>query len=121
MVAEQLPILREVPGPRGFVNCEDNLAFMRDIPSETMKLIVTSPPYNIGKAYEKRRSLDTYVSSQAQVISECVRLLHPRGSICWQVGNHITSDGEVVPLDILLYPLFKDHGLFLRNRIVWHF
>jgi adenine-specific DNA-methyltransferase len=49
-----------------------------------------------------------------------VRLLHPRGSICWQVGNHV-DDGEVVPLDIVLYPIFKEHGLKLRNRIVWHF
>ena len=101
--------------------CEDNLDFMRDLPAASMKLIVTSPPYNIGKAYEKRSSLDTYLSSQARVISECVRLLHPQGSICWQVGNHITADGEVVPLDVVLYHLFKDHGLVMRNRIVWHF
>jgi adenine-specific DNA-methyltransferase len=105
----------------GNIKCQDNLAFMRDLPSELMKLIVTSPPYNIGKVYERRKILDIYLASQAQVISECVRLLHPRGSICWQVGNHITPDGEVVPLDIPLYQHFKDHGLHLRNRIVWHF
>jgi adenine-specific DNA-methyltransferase len=33
----------------------------------------------------------------------------------------MTSDGEVVPLDIALYGLFKEHGLGLRNRIIWHF
>lgn len=120
-VAEQLPILQEVPGPRAYVKCQDNLAFMRELPAEIAKLIVTSPPYNIGKSYEKRKTLDTYIASQAQVISECVRLLHSQGSICWQVGNHITPDGEVVPLDIVLYHLFKDHGLSLRNRIIWHF
>jgi adenine-specific DNA-methyltransferase len=94
---------------------------MKDLPSESMKLIVTSPPYNIGKVYERRRSLGSYLKSQALVIAECVRLLDPQGSLCWQVGNHITSDGEVVPLDIILYQHFKDHGLHLRNRIVWHF
>ena len=120
-MAAQLYLLPEVVGARANMACQDNLEFMRDLPSESMKLIVTSPPYNIGKAYEKRKSLDTYLSSQAQVISECVRLLHPLGSICWQIGNHITPDGEVVPLDIVLYHLFKDHGLFLRNRIIWHF
>ena len=120
-MAQQLPVFGEVPGPRAYVKCEDNLSFMRDLPPEIAKLIVTSPPYNIGKSYEKRKSLDTYIASQAQVISECVRLLHPQGSICWQVGNHIAPDGEVVPLDIVLYHLFKDHGLQLRNRIVWHF
>ena len=99
---------------------QDNLKFMRGLDDESMKLIVTSPPYNIGKSYEKRSPLDLYVKSQAQVISECVRLLHPNGSICWQVGNHVDK-GEIFPLDLVLYHLFKDHGLKLRNRIVWHF
>ena len=86
----------------------------------SMKLIVTSPPYNLGKSYEKRSPLDDYLDGQSRVIAECVRLLHPTGSICWQVGNYVT-DGEVVPLDAALYPIFKSHGLRLRNRIVWHF
>lgn len=100
--------------------CQDNLDFMRPLPSESMQLIVTSPPYNIGKAYESRSPLDRYVQAQAQVISECVRLLHPRGSLCWQVGNHV-QNGEIFPLDSVLYPLFREQGLKLRNRIIWHF
>lgn len=99
----------------------DNLAFMLNLPDQSMKLIVTSPPYNIGKSYERRDSLDNYLTSQREVIDECVRLLHPEGSICWQVGNHVTKDGEIVPLDVMLYPIFKSHGLRLRNRIIWHF
>ncbi|MBC2410867.1 site-specific DNA-methyltransferase, partial [Pseudomonas sp. WS 5106] len=99
---------------------KDNLLFMRGLENESMKLIVTSPPYNIGKSYEKRSSLEDYIRGQTQVISECVRLLHPQGSICWQVGNHVQK-GEIFPLDIVLYHLFKDHGLKLRNRIIWHF
>ena len=99
---------------------EDNLAFMGRLEDESMKLIVTSPPYNIGKTYESRRPLDKYVREQARVISECVRLLHPRGSICWQVGNHVRN-GEIFPLDLVLYQVFRDEGLKLRNRIIWHF
>ncbi|GAB2621292.1 DNA-methyltransferase [Novilysobacter erysipheiresistens] len=99
----------------------DNMDFMRGLESDSMKLIVTSPPYNIGKRYERRTSLERYLADQAKTIAECVRLLHPGGSICWQVGNHIASDGEVVPLDMAIYPLFKQLGLKLRNRIVWHF
>lgn len=101
------------------MKCTDNLKFMRPIPDESIKLVVTSPPYNIGKAYETRSPIEAYVQQQAQVISECVRLLHPQGSICWQVGNHV--NGEIFPLDIVLYPVFKEHGLRLRNRIIWHF
>ena len=100
--------------------CQDNLSFMRPLPDGGMKLIVTSPPYNIGKKYERRSKLAVYIQEQTRVIAECVRLLHPEGSICWQVGNHIDK-GEVFPLDIILYHLFTDHGLKLRNRIVWQF
>ena len=56
--------------------CQDNLTFMRRLPNESMQLIVTSPPYNIGKSYEAKSSLDAYVEMQAESIAECVRLLH---------------------------------------------
>ncbi len=100
--------------------CEDNLVFMEKLRDAQMKLVVTSPPYNLGKDYEARTSLDEYLEAQERVISECVRVLHPQGSICWQVGNYV-DNGEIVPLDAVLYPVFRKHGLKLRNRIVWHF
>ena len=102
------------------MKAEDNLAFISTLADESMKLIVTSPPYNIGKAYEKRSPLEDYVAEQARVIAECVRVLHPNGSLCWQVGNHVDK-GEIFPLDLVLFPVFQAHGLRLRNRIVWHF
>jgi adenine-specific DNA-methyltransferase len=64
--------------------------------------------------------LRAYVEAQEATIDECIRLLHPCGSICWQVGNHV-QNGEIFPLDIILYPIFQRHGLKLRNRIIWHF
>ena len=85
-----------------------------------MKLVVTSPPYNLGKDYEQRGPVEAYLGDQREVIAECVRILHPQGSICWQVGNYV-ENGEIVPLDVILYPLFRKHDLQLRNRIVWHF
>lgn len=91
---------------------------MRSLSEGSMKLIVTSPPYNLGKEYEKRSSMDKYLEEQTNCIAEAVRLLAPDGSICWQVGNYVDKF-EVYPLDILLYPIFKSHGLKLRNRIVW--
>lgn len=118
--AESLGRAQAAEGLEPLLACQDNLAFMEGLPSETMKLIVTSPPYNLGKDYEPKSSFDAYLCAQGDVISECVRLLHPQGSICWQVGNFV-ENGEVVPLDSVLYPVFKEHGLQLRNRIVWHF
>ncbi len=98
-------------------NCLD---FLRTIPDESVQLVVTSPPYNIGKEYEEVLDIEVYKAQQRQIIEECIRVLKPEGSICWEVGNYV-ENGEIIPLDILLYDCFKDNGLKLRNRIVWHF
>jgi len=84
------------------------------------KLIVTSPPYNIGKTYEKIKPIDSYLSAQAKIIDLLIEKLLDGGSLCWQIGNFITKN-EIIPLDFLLYPLFKKHNLQLRNRIIWRF
>ena len=98
----------------------DCLALMRDMPSAAVQLVITSPPYNIGKPYEKKLSLKDYLEQQEKVIESCVRIPAAKGSICWQVGNFVDK-GRIIPLDIVLYPIFEKFGLQLRNRIVWHF
>ncbi|MBI4621392.1 MAG: site-specific DNA-methyltransferase [Desulfobacterales bacterium] len=98
----------------------DCLELLKTIPDESLRLVVTSPPYNIGKEYEKRLKLESYLDQQAAVIQECVRCLSPQGSICWQVGNYI-DNGAIIPLDTVLYPIFTGFGLKMRNRIIWHF
>lgn len=98
----------------------DCLGLLASIPDESVQLVVTSPPYNIGKEYEKRLELETYFRQQYLVIRECVRCLSNNGSICWQVGNYV-DDGSIIPLDTVLYPIFNELGLKMRNRIVWHF
>jgi len=98
----------------------DCLGLLKTIPNESFKLVVTSPPYNIGKEYERRLKLESYLEQQAAIIRECVRCLSPSGSICWQVGNYV-DNGAIIPLDTVLYPIFTDLGLKMRNRIIWHF
>jgi len=98
----------------------DALAFLSSLPDETVKLVITSPPYNIGKAYETRVKIEAYLHQQERIIRELYRVLRRDGSICWQVGNYVEK-GEVFPLDIYYYPIFKALGMKLRNRIVWHF
>lgn len=100
--------------------CGDRLELLRQIPDGTAQLIVTSPPYNLGKEYEDRVALEDYLADQEDTIVECVRCLSDRGNICWQVGNYV-DNGEVFPIDMLLYPIFKKLGLKMRNRIIWHF
>jgi adenine-specific DNA-methyltransferase len=98
----------------------DRLDLLRQIPTNEARLVVTSPPYNIGKRYEKRARLEDYLEGQQRTIEESVRVLAEDGSLCWQVGNHVNGT-EVKPLDILIYPICEKLGLRLRNRIVWHF
>jgi DNA modification methylase len=98
----------------------DALKSLQSAPDGFAKLIITSPPYNVGKAYEKATELDLYFEAINPVVDELIRVLAPDGSLCWQVGNYVEG-GEVFPLDILYYPFFKRHGLKLRNRIVWTF
>ena len=98
-------------------NC---LNLLKQIPDNSIQLIVTSPPYNIGKEYEKKLRIEDYILEQEKVIKESVRCLSDTGSICWQVGNYV-NNGRIIPLDTILYPVFSDLGLLMRNRIVWHF
>ncbi len=98
----------------------DTYNTLTKIDSERFDLIITSPPYNIGKEYEVKKSIESYLLDQEKVIYELVRVLSQSGSICWQVGNYVNK-GEVYPLDIFYYNLFKNHGLKLRNRIIWRF
>lgn len=98
----------------------DALDTLRRAPDGFAKLIISSPPYNIGKAYEKATELDDYMIGLRPILIELVRVLASDGSLCWQVGNYVTNS-EIVPLDVVFYPVFKKLGLKLRNRVVWHF
>ncbi len=94
--------------------------FVSTLPDNSVSLIITSPPYNLGKNYENRVSIQHYLDTQTEVIAQLYRVLRDDGSLCWQVGNFV-ENREVYPLDILYYGIFKQLGLFLRNRIIWHF
>lgn len=102
------------------LHCGETLKFLKTVPDNTFQLIITSPPYNLGKEYEKRIAIKKYLETQESVIDEMIRTLKDGGSLCWQVGNFV-DEGEVFPLDIFYYDIFKKHNLKLRNRIIWHF
>ena len=101
MSAQMFPVLtpvRKTAGPvptppknkDAVVVCQDNLLFMRSLPDNSMRLIATSPPYNLGKEYETKSSLKTYLDAQKETIKEAVRLLHPK-------GFHLLANRELCP------------------------
>ena len=100
--------------------CNDALETVSEMKDNQFDLVITSPPYNVGKEYETRQSIENYLRQQEAIIKELIRVTSAKGSICWQVGNYVYK-GEVFPLDIFYYPLFKKYNLKLRNRIIWHF
>jgi len=102
--------------------CADSLKALDKLADGSVQLVVTSPPYNIGKEYEKdtRLSLDEYLAWLEPIIEKLCAKVSENGSVCWQVGNYV-KDGEVFPLDLYFYEFFRKNGLKLRNRIIWHF
>lgn len=92
------------------------------IPDRSVDLVVCSPPYNIGKIYEreKRLSFDEYLIWQETIVARLAQVVKQGGSVCWQVGNHI-KNGVLTPLDIPFFKMFTEQGFVLRNRIIWKF
>lgn len=101
-------------------SCEKLLDKFED---NSIQLIITSPPYNVGKEYETIMDFEEYIHWQDSIIEKCINKLSNTGSICWQVGNYVNKSrgNEIFPLDIYLYESFKKRGMKLRNRIIWHF
>jgi adenine-specific DNA-methyltransferase len=98
----------------------DTFKNLKKFDDEKFDLIITSPPYNVGKEYETKSSIEKYLEEQEKIIEEIIRVTSSKGNICWQVGNYVQK-GEIFPLDIFYYQIFKKHNLKLRNRIIWHF
>ncbi|MBF0333694.1 MAG: site-specific DNA-methyltransferase [Alphaproteobacteria bacterium] len=100
----------------------DALDILDRIEDKSCRLVITSPPYNIRKEYERGRklSLQNYLDWLEPIAQKLANKISDDGHICWQVGNYI-QDGELFPLDYYFYKIFSDIGLKLRNRIIWHF
>ncbi len=100
------------------VFCGDCRELLASLPDDSVDLIVSSPPYNLGKEYESKIALERYIQAQTEVLLECSRVLSRTGSIFWQVGA-FADRGMLVPLDIRFFPVLESCGLIPRNRIVW--
>jgi len=81
----------------------------------------------MGKAYENPHDdIQTFEKQHKMIVSDIYRVLKPGGSVCWQVGYHVTN-ASVMPLDFVVYKVFASlsskvsHPFVLRNRIIWTF
>jgi len=114
--------VQAVEPPNYELRCGDVLEQLDRAAGERYQLVVSSPPYNIGKEYERdsSRTLDEYIEWHRQILKRIFNLVEPDGNVCWQLGSFV-RDGAYLPLDIALYPVFAELGFKLRNRIIWRF
>jgi len=99
----------------------DCAKLLRKIPARSVNLILTSPPYCIGKSYESNTKAEDFLPALEKILPDLIRVLRFGGSICWQVGYHVTNN-VVTPLDVLVCDMMKKHPVMkLRNRIIWTF
>jgi adenine-specific DNA-methyltransferase len=116
-------LLARVEKPRAFAVFRGNCrSLLPHISNDSVDITITSPPYCIGKAYESESTTtEDFIRAQKEVLPEIVRVTKPGGSICWQIGYHVT-DGSVFPLDYAIYDVLRDYReITLRNRIIWTF
>jgi adenine-specific DNA-methyltransferase len=100
---------------------QDAFKFLAKLKPGSVDLIVSSPPYCMGKAYDTSDDVKDFIADHQKLAPLLLRALKKGGSLCWQVGHHV-KNGIVVPLDALVYAIFsKQKGLLLRNRIIWTF
>lgn len=99
----------------------DCAELLRQLPDGSIPLTLTSPPYCIGKAYEDKHRAEDFIEDHEAILPEIVRITKDGGSICWQVGYHVT-DGVVMPLDFVVFQILSRFPeIRLRNRIIWTF
>jgi adenine-specific DNA-methyltransferase len=100
----------------------DCMELISRMPDNCVDLTIASPPYCIGKAYERSKSLEDFVAEQRRVLPEIVRITKAGGSICWEIGYYAKKNGSIHPLDYEVFAILAAiKGIVLRNRIIWTF
>lgn len=103
----------------------DCTELMQSLSSESVNLVITSPPYNLQKKYGKYdddRTFDEWESLITSATKEIYRALTPNGSFFLNVSPIPDKQTkEIIPLDSIAYFIAKKAGFKLRNKIIWHF
>ena len=98
---------------------------IKNIPDKSVNLVVTSPPYNIGKAYGKYKdkiALNEWQELINDITREVCRVLTDNGCFFLNLSPiPVGDEKEIVPLPFIGYQIFKENGLHLRNMITWTF
>src|SRR5215213_10390207 len=121
LYADRLPGEAEayVENPIGDVDvifqssCED----MKELPDNSVHLMVTSPPYNVGKEYDNNLTLEEYLAFLMRVWKETYRVLVPGGRACINIAN--VGRKPYIPLHASIMRDMIDLGFLMRGEIIW--
>lgn len=91
---------------------------MEELPDNSIHLMVTSPPYNVGKEYDKNLSLDEYRKILKSVWGEIKRVLVPGGRACINIAN--LGRKPYIPLHAFIVEDMLSLGFLMRGEIIWN-
>jgi len=91
---------------------------MAELPDCSVHLMVTSPPYNVGKEYDSDLSLEEYLAFLQRVWKEAQRVLVPGGRMCINVAN--LGRKPYIPLHSFLIVDLLDLGFLMRGEVIWN-
>jgi len=112
--------LIENPVPDEFLDkiiLGDAREVLKKLPNNCIHLVVTSPPYNVGKEYDKDLTLEEYLDFIEEVMREVYRVLVWGGRVCFNVAN--LGRKPYIPLHAYLIERFEKIGFLFRGEIIW--
>ena len=120
MPQEQKHPYQETPVPEHIVDrilCASSQS-MQHLPENCIHLMVTSPPYNVGKDYDEDLTLGEYLDFLADVFREVHRVLVPGGRACINIAN--LGRKPYLPLSAFIGQMMLEQGFFMRGEIIWN-
>ena len=90
---------------------------MDEIPDNSVHLMITSPPYNVGKEYDNDLTLDEYLELLTSVFSQTYKKLVTGGRACINIAN--IGRKPYIPLHAMVIEIMMDLGFLMRGEIIW--
>ncbi len=91
---------------------------LKKFPDNSIHLMVTSPPYNVGKEYDKDLTLSEYLDFLRDVLKQVYRVLVWGGRICFNVAN--IGRKPYIPLHKYVIDIFEELGFLMRGEVIWY-
>lgn len=113
---QEATIEENIPDQLDVIHCADSRA-MQHLPDRSVHLMITSPPYNVGKEYDQDLSLKEYIALLDEVLREVYRVLVNGGRMCVNIAN--VGRKPYIPLHLYLMQIALDTGFLMRGEIVW--